>query len=93
MIVRITRRAEADLAAISGYLAQHSSDGARTVAGALRQAVEVLANHPRSGASTRHPELFVKIVPNYLYKIFYRLGKDFIDIPHIRHSARRPWVV
>jgi toxin ParE1/3/4 len=52
-----------------------------------------VTNHPRSGASTRRPQVFVKIVPKYPYKIFYQLRKDSIDILHIRHSARRPWVV
>ncbi len=93
MNVRYTRRAEADLDAILKHLEQHSSGAARTVARSFSQAIEVVANHPRSGASTRRPQVFVKIVPNYPYKIFYRLGKDSIDILHIRHSARRPWLV
>ena len=93
MIVRFTPRAEADLEAILGYLEQRSSEGARTVAAGLQQAIEVVTNHPRTGASTRRPLVFVKIVLNYPYKIFYQLRKDSIDILHIRHSARRPWVV
>jgi len=93
MNVRFTRRAEADLDAILKHLEQHSSEGARTIARSFSQAIEVVANHPRSGASTRRPQVFVKIVSNYPYKIFYRLGKDSIDILHIRHSARRPWLV
>jgi toxin ParE1/3/4 len=93
MIVRFTPRAEADLEAILGYLERRSSEGANTVAAALRQAIDLVTNHPRSGASTRRPQVFVKIVPKYPYKIFYQLRKDSIDILHIRHSARRPWVV
>jgi toxin ParE1/3/4 len=92
MIVRLTRRAGSDLEAILGYLEQHSSEGAHTVAASLRQAIAVVASHPHSGASTRRPQVFVKIVPDYPYKIFYRLRKDSIDILHIRHSARRPWI-
>ena len=34
----------------------------------------------------------VKIVPKYPYKIFYRLEAETIDIVHIRHASRRPWV-
>jgi plasmid stabilization system protein ParE len=93
MIVRLTRRAEADLEAILDYLERRSPGIASIVAARLRQIIEVVANHPRSGASTRRPQIFVKIVSNYPYKIFYRFGKDFIDVLHIRHSARRPWVV
>ena len=93
MIVRFTRRAQADLEGILGYLEQRSPEGARVVAIGLRQTIEVLASHPMSGASTGRPRVFVKIVPHYPYKVFYRLEKDFIDILHIRHSARRPWIV
>jgi len=92
VIVRFTRRAETDLAAIQDYLERRSPEGARRVAASLLQAIEVVANHPKSGASTRRPQLFVKIVPNYPYKIFYRVSEHSIDIVHIRHSARRPWI-
>ncbi|MGH6798433.1 MAG: hypothetical protein ACREDI_08640, partial [Roseiarcus sp.] len=34
----------------------------------------------------------VKIVPNYPYEISYRVSEGLIDILHIRHSARRPWI-
>ena len=93
MIVRFTRRAETDLAAIQNYLERRSPEGARRVAASLLQTIEVVASHPQSGASTRRPRLFVKIVPNYPYKIFYRVSEGSIDILHIRHSARRPWIV
>jgi plasmid stabilization system protein ParE len=93
MIVRFTRRAEADLVAIQDYLERRSPEGARRVAASLLQTIEVVANHPQSGASTRRPHVFVKIVPNYPYKIFYRVSERSIDILHVRHSARRPWIV
>ena len=79
MIVRFTRRAEADLAGIQDYLERRSPEGAQLVAASLRQTIEVVASHPRSGASTRRPHLFVKIVPNYPYKIFYRIREDSIE--------------
>jgi plasmid stabilization system protein ParE len=92
MIVRFTRRAEADLEAIQGYLADRSPEGARKVGAALRRTLEVAANHPSGGAVTGRPQVLVRIVPNYPYKIFYRVRDDSIDILHIRHSARRPWI-
>jgi len=67
MIVRLTRRAEADLEAILDYLERRSPGGASIVAAGLRQTIEVAANYTRSGASTRRPQIFVKIVPNYPY--------------------------
>jgi toxin ParE1/3/4 len=33
----------------------------------------------------------MRIVADYPYKIFYRLGDDAVDIVHIRHASRRPW--
>jgi toxin ParE1/3/4 len=92
MIVRFTRRAEADLVGILSYLKRRSPKGAEVVAESLLRTIEVVASHPQSSASTRRPQLFVKIVPNYPYKIFYRANEDSIDILHIRHSARRPWI-
>ena len=83
MIVRFTRRAEADLVAIQDYLERRSPEGARRVAASLLQTIEVVANHPQSGASTRRPHVFVKIVPNYPYKIFYRVSERSIDILHV----------
>ena len=36
--------------------------------------------------------LRVKILGRYRYKIFYAVDGDIIDIIHIRHGARRPWI-
>ena len=37
------------------------------------------------------PEIRVKIVRRYKFKIFYRLDRDTIDLIHIRHAARGPF--
>jgi plasmid stabilization system protein ParE len=34
----------------------------------------------------------MKIVGRYHYKIFYSVGADAIEILHVRHGARRPWL-
>jgi toxin ParE1/3/4 len=92
MIVRFTRRAETDLAQIFDYVAALSPEGARNVASSLREAIRVIGDHPLSGRKTQRPMVFVKIVPRYPYKIFYRLRDDAIDIVHIRHASRRPGI-
>jgi toxin ParE1/3/4 len=74
MIFRFTRRAEADLIAIHDHLERRSPEGARRVGASLLQTIGIVASYPQSGASTRWPQLFVKIVPNYPYKIFYGVG-------------------
>jgi toxin ParE1/3/4 len=91
MIVRFTRRAERDVAEILDYLAVRSPKGASNVAASLQEAIRVVTVHPRGGRRTRLPSLFVKIVPNYPYKIFYRVSDEAVDIVHIRHASRRPW--
>jgi toxin ParE1/3/4 len=91
MIVRFTRRAEADLVAVLTYLAARSPEGARKVAAALAHAIDIAAEHPSSGARTRRADVLVKIVPDYPYKVFYRVDESSITVLHIRHSARRSW--
>jgi plasmid stabilization system protein ParE len=93
VIVRFTRRAENDLVEILDYLELLSPRGARKVAATLREAIGAVSDHARSGKRTGKPAILAKIVPRYPYKIFYRLGDDSIDILHIRHAARRPWLV
>jgi len=34
----------------------------------------------------------VKVVARYGYKIFYSVGLDSIEVLHVRHGARRPWI-
>ena len=69
MIVRFTPRAEADLVGILDYLERRSPNGARRVAASLLQTIEVVASHPQSGASTRRPDIFVKVAARHPYKI------------------------
>ncbi|ARN80267.1 type II toxin-antitoxin system RelE/ParE family toxin [Methylocystis bryophila] len=92
MIVRYARRAERDLAFILSYLAARSPAGARQVAAHLQASIEFIAENPGGGMATRNPRLFVKVVPKYPYKIFYRLHEQVVEIVHIRHSSRRPWL-
>jgi toxin ParE1/3/4 len=50
------------------------------------------AEHPLSARETSDPAIRVKIVGRFHYKIFYGVGADEIEILHVRHGARRPWV-
>jgi toxin ParE1/3/4 len=92
VILRFTLRAENDLAKIVDYLTKRSPGGARNVAASLREAIEAIVTHPFSGKRTGRPTILVKIVPGYPYRIFYRLGDDSIQILHVRHASRRPWI-
>ncbi|MGJ0393853.1 MAG: type II toxin-antitoxin system RelE/ParE family toxin [Methylocystis sp.] len=91
MNVRFTRRAQSDLLEILSYLAEKSPQGAARVATALEAGISFVSENPRGGLRTEQASLYVKILPNCPYKIFYRFKADVIEVVHIRHSARRPW--
>jgi toxin ParE1/3/4 len=91
MIIRYSRRASRDLADILTYLAERSPLGAQRVARSLKGSIDALVDQPLSGLRTNRTGVFVKIVPDYPYKIFYRPSDDIVEIVHIRHAARKPW--
>ena len=92
MRVRYRSRALADLEEIHRFLAQRSSTGARHVLVAIRAAIDAIAAHPESSPRTSDQTIRVKVVGRYSYKIFYSFTEDAIEIVHIRHAARRPWL-
>jgi toxin ParE1/3/4 len=91
MRIRYTPEAFADRERIFEYLSERSPSGARNVLASIRDAVRMLGEHPHSGYKTDDPQVRVKFVVRYPYKIFYRVGVDVVEIIHIRHTARRPW--
>lgn len=92
MKVRYRALALADLENIFQFLNERSPSGARNVLRAIHDAVAEIAAHPMAAPVTSDPTLRVKILGRYRYKIFYEIDGDTIDIIHIRHAARRPWI-
>jgi len=92
MKVRYTRRAFADRERIFAYLHERSPIGARNVMARIKAAVLQLRDQPSSGYRTNDPYIRAKFVGRYPYKIFYRVRGDTVEIVHIRHSARSPWL-
>jgi toxin ParE1/3/4 len=92
MKVRYRQRALTDLDEIFKYLNERSPQGARNVLAAIRAAVDDIAQNPFIARQTSDPTVRVKVVRRYLYKIFYAPGADEVEVLHIRHGARRPWV-
>jgi len=90
MKVRYTPTAFADRERILDYLRERSAGGARNVAASIREAIAQLKEHPDSGYRTDNPDVRIKFVVRYPYKIFYRV-RDEIEILHIRHTSRRAW--
>ncbi len=91
MRVRYTPEAFADREGIFAYLQERSPSGARNVMASIRDAVKLLREQPYSGYKTDDPDVRVKFVIRYPYKIFYRVRGDIVEIAHIRHTSRRPW--
>ena len=92
MIVRYRQQALIDLDEISAYLSERSPIGAINVLAAIKAAIRDIAQNPFSARQTSDPAVRIKIVRRYLYKIFYSVSDDAIEILHVRHGARRPWV-
>src|SRR6266702_278035 len=92
MKIRYRARAISDLEEIYRYLEPRSSTGAGNVLRSIHAAIGILAVHPHSAERTSDPEIRVRVLGRYRYKIFYSVAdSDTIEIVHIRHSARRPW--
>jgi plasmid stabilization system protein ParE len=93
MKVHYRSRALFDLDQIFLYIDKRSPSGARHVIDAIYDAIAQIAEYPLSAEQTSDPDIRVKIVRKYPYKIFYEVGVDQVDIMHVRHGARRPWAV
>jgi plasmid stabilization system protein ParE len=92
MKVRYRALALADLESIFEYLNERSPAGAQHVLHALHDAIVDISAHPYAAPQTSDPTLRVKIIGRYRYKIFYSVADRTIEIIHIRHAARRPWI-
>ena len=92
--MRLRYRAQAlgDLDEMYRYIEQRSPDGARNVLRAIYAGIHLIAERPYASRSTDDPEVHVKVMRRYGYKIFYRIvDGDTVEIMHIRHTSRRPW--
>lgn len=93
MIVRYRAQALADIDEIFGYLEERSPSGARNVLRAIYAGIHLIAEQPLGSPRTDDPNVRVKIVRRYRYKIFYSVpDEETIEILHVRHTSRRPWL-
>lgn len=92
MKVRYRALALADIESIFQFLNERSPAGARNVLRAIHDAIAEIAAHPMAAPRTSDLSLRVKILGRYRYKIFYEINGHTIDVIHIRHAARRPWI-
>lgn len=93
MRVRYRPQALADIDDISRYLSERSPTGAFHVLTAIADAIDEIGANPDAWQATSDPHIRAKTVGRYRYKIFYAvIGDEFVEIIHVRHTARRPWV-
>jgi len=91
MRVRYRTLAQADIDEIRRFLRKRSPTGTRNVLRSIRAAVRFISDNPYAAEKTDDPDVRVKVVVEYPYKIFYSIHPDFVEVLHIRHSARKPW--
>ena len=93
MIVRYRRQALADIDEIHSYLRERSPQGAQNVLRAIYAAVQLIAEQPYSSPATDIPDVRVKVLTRYRFKVFYTVvNDDAVEIIHVRHTSRRPWL-
>ena len=79
--------AKSNLIEIISYIAQFDETAAYRIGTRLRDATEILAEHPRIGRSVGRGIRQLSTV--YPYLIRYRVRRDLIEIISVRHGARR----
>jgi plasmid stabilization system protein ParE len=92
MNIRYRARALADIESIFQYLNERSPSGARNVLAAIAGAIDSVAAQPEAAPRTSDASVRVKLIGRYRYKIFYSVEGDVVEIIHVRHGARRPWM-
>lgn len=92
MKVRYRARALADLHEIYIYLNERSPAGAANVLRAIYAGIHLIAERPHAWPQTDDHTVRVKLVRQYRYKIFYSVFDEQVEILHVRHSARVPWI-
>jgi toxin ParE1/3/4 len=92
MKVTYKQRALGDIDDVFGYLQKRSPVAARNVLQAINETISAVAAHPYAAEQTSNPDIRVRLVSRYRYKIFYRIvDAETVRIIHIRHASRRPW--
>jgi plasmid stabilization system protein ParE len=91
MIVRYRERALLDSGELQTYIEERSPLGARNVLREIHRSIELIAEQPLAYQRTDDPDVRVKVVRRYRYKIFDTVpGEGTDEIIHVRHTSRHP---
>jgi toxin ParE1/3/4 len=87
--VIVTVKAKMDLIEIARYVAEDNPAAADAIVDRLQRECERMDTAPlRYPLVSRHEQLGIRRRPVGNYLIFYRVGRDAIDILRILHAAR-----
>lgn len=94
MRVVYARRAVRDLRSIGAYYRSEADEKtAEGIATRIEHVINLIGRHPYIAPRLRRrPDVRSASIMRYPYIVFYRIRGDAVEILHIRHSARRPWV-
>ena len=92
MRVRYLPRAFAELEAIHDYLSSRNPQAALRTTAAIRSSIIALTDFPETGQPADLQNVRVLRSAHHNYHVYYSIRGDEIQIPHIRHSARKPAV-
>jgi plasmid stabilization system protein ParE len=58
----------------------------------IYRSIALIAEQPLACQRTDDPDVRVKVVRRYRYKIFYAVpDEETVEIIHVRHTSRHPW--
>lgn len=89
MIVRFARPALADLDAIVAYIAEDDTAAAAAVRERIEASVKRLAHFPQMGRVTDEPGVRMLTIPQFPYRVFYRVYDEEVIILRVLHAARK----
>jgi toxin ParE1/3/4 len=87
-------RAIRDLERIAAYYRTTADPKvAAAISSRIEQVISHIAKRPQSAPRViDRRDVRAVLVLRYPYKVFYRLRIDTVEVLHIRHTARQPWV-
>jgi addiction module RelE/StbE family toxin len=83
------RAAERNLEAQLEYIAERNPPAADRLVDKIATTVARLANHPRRGRPGRVAGTRELVVPGTPYIVVYAVGRDYVRIHRVLHSAQR----
>ena len=93
MKIIFTETALSDLIQIFEYLTSNYPTLVGPVEQRINSVLTRLQDWPESARKvTQRTNIRVAPLVRYPYRIFYRITNEAIEIVHIRHTSRRPWV-